>query len=45
LKQISAAKSLSVSLALTSGQTVDVPLKMDGFSGAVAALAGQSPHE
>jgi invasion protein IalB len=45
LKQISAAKSLSVSLALTSGQTVDVPLKMDGFSGAVAALAEQSPHE
>lgn len=45
LKQISAAKSLSVSLALTSGQTVDVPMKMDGFSGAVAALAQQSRHE
>jgi invasion protein IalB len=45
LKQISAAKTLSVSLALTSGQTVDVPLKMDGFSGAVAALAQQSRHE
>jgi hypothetical protein len=24
---------------------VDVPLKMDGFSGAVAALAQQSRHE
>jgi invasion protein IalB len=39
LKQISAAKTLSVSLALTSGQTVEVPLKMDGFAGAIAALA------
>jgi invasion protein IalB len=39
LKQISAAKTLSVSLALTTGQTVDVALKMDGFSGAIAALS------
>jgi invasion protein IalB len=45
LKRLSAAKTLSVALALTSGQTVNVPLKMDGFSAAVAALAQKSRHE
>jgi invasion protein IalB len=45
LRQLSSAKALSVAISLTSGQTVDVPLKMDGFSGAVAALAQQSRHD
>lgn len=45
LQQISTAKALSVAISLTSGQKVDVPIKMDGFSGAVAALATKSRHE
>jgi len=45
LRQISTAKALSVAISLTSGQKVDVPMRMDGFSGAVAALAQKSRHE
>ncbi|HZP19894.1 MAG TPA: invasion associated locus B family protein [Bauldia sp.] len=39
VKQWSAAKSATVTLALTSGKNADVDLPLDGFSGAVQALS------
>jgi invasion protein IalB len=41
-KQLSAAKAVTVAIALTSGKTADVELGMDGFAGALAALATKS---
>jgi invasion protein IalB len=42
LKQLSAVKSVSVTVALTNGQNVNVDLPMDGFANGVQALAAQS---
>ncbi len=42
VKQFSAAKSVSVTIALTNGQAPNVQLGMDGFAGALAALAAQA---
>ena len=41
-KQLSTAKAVTVGIALTSGKTADVELSMDGFAGALAALATKS---
>ena len=41
-KQLGATKAVTVAVSLTSGQTVNVELNMDGFAAALAALAGKS---
>ena len=41
-RQLSTAKTVSVAIALTSGKTVDVALDMEGFAGALSALAGKA---
>jgi len=41
-KQLTTAKSVTVTIALTSGKAADVELSMDGFAGALSALATKS---
>ena len=41
-KQLGATKAVTVAVSLTSGQTVNVELNMDGFAAALAAWAGKS---
>ncbi len=42
VKQLTSAKNVTVTIALTNGKSADVELGMDGFAGALAALAGKS---
>lgn len=42
VKQLSAAKQVTVDIALTNGQTANVQLGMDGFAAAMAALAARA---
>lgn len=42
VKQLTGTKTVTVAIALTSGKTADVELNMDGFTGALTALAAKS---
>jgi invasion protein IalB len=41
-KELAGAKTVTVAIFLTSGKTADVELNMDGFTGALSALAAKS---
>ncbi len=41
-KQLAGAKAVTVEIALTNGNTASVQLDMDGFAGALAALAARA---